>query len=354
MDPNTLIKLRLASQQLAGSAFQTGKELVEWSGAVQGQEYLQTKWGLGLRLPHLTESDLEQELRTGQIVRTHILRPTWHFVSRDDIRWLLALSAPRVHAANKYYYEKFEVNDGLVATCKKVVKTALKNKTYLTRSELQAAFEKAGIVAAGHRLSYIMMSLELDGVVINGPVRGKQFTYALLDEVVPPASKPISRSQALAELTKRYFYSRGPATIQDFSVWSGLTTAECKEGLAAVRELLAEVTLGPDTFYYRPNLQPTESTRRLYLLSTYDELLMGYKKTRTLWFANGEAPESTAFYNMMLFDGQVVGSWRIVVNGKARFEYQFFASPPQEQMMELKKEVTRLEQFLDTKVIVKE
>ena len=218
---------RLFNQRLAGNLFEKPEAVVSWLGAVQAQEYPGAKWSVAQRTKGLTEATIEQVFAEGAILRTHLLRPTWHFVTPADIRWLLKLTAPRVNAANASYYRKFGLDEAVLARTNTVIARALEGGKQLTRSELEAALQQAGLSTPADdrlRLAYIMMRAELDVLVCSGPLRGKQHTYVLLEERVPQAGT-LERDEALAELTRRYFTSRGPATLKDYMGWSGLLAA---------------------------------------------------------------------------------------------------------------------------------
>ena len=202
---------RLTQNPLPGPA-----EVVAWLGAVQAQDYPGAKWALGLRMQDAADDIVERAFSDGAILRTHVMRPTWHFVTPADIRWMLNLTASRVNAASAYMYRQLELDDALFLRGNAVIARALQGGRQLTRVELRGALAEAGIVAEGARLSYIVMRAELDAVVCSGPWRGKQFTYALLDERAP-RSRALERDQALAELTLRYFRGHGPATARDFA-----------------------------------------------------------------------------------------------------------------------------------------
>jgi len=194
---------RLQHQRLAQNPLATPAEIVTWLGAVQAQEYAGAKWALGLRLPNATDEVLERAFAEGTILRTHVLRPTWHFVTPADIRWLLDLSAPRVTAANAHMYRQLELDPALFARSHAVMAGALQGGRYLTRAEIGSALARSGIAADGLRLVYLLMRAELDAVVCSGPRRGNQVTYALLEERATPARR-LPREEALAELTQRY------------------------------------------------------------------------------------------------------------------------------------------------------
>jgi Winged helix DNA-binding domain len=179
---------------------------VEWLGAVQAQDFAAAKWALGLRLQGVTDDDIEQAFIDGAILHTHVMRPTWHFVSPADIRWLLALTAPRVHAASASYNRKLELDDAVFRCTHAVLANALQGGKQLTRDELASALQQAGIATEGEqRVTHIMMRAELDGIICSGARRGQQFTYALLAERAPHA-RMLARDEALAELTRRYWF----------------------------------------------------------------------------------------------------------------------------------------------------
>ncbi len=198
--------------------------------AVQAQDYYGAQWALGARLVGAVDGDIEDAFNRGELLRTHLLRPTWHFVAPDDIVWLLRLTGPRVQAASVYRYRQLELETGLLKRSDSALAEALAKGSYLTRDELGGILEAKGIPqATGQRLAYLVMHAELEAVICSGPRRGKQFTYALLDDRVAVGER-LSREQGLAELAGRYFATRGPASVRDFAKWSGLTLKSAREG----------------------------------------------------------------------------------------------------------------------------
>ena len=197
------------------------------------------------------------------------MRPTWHFVTPADIRWLLELTAPRVNQANAYMYRKLELDDALFRRSNAAIARALEGGRHLTRAELASVLAQAGIVAEGMRLGYIVHRAELDAIVCSGPRRGKQFTYALLDERAPQARR-LARDEALAELTGRYFTSHGPATADDFAWWSGLTKADVKAGLEMVATQLIHKVIDSKSYWFSASTPPPrKSSHQAFLLPTY-------------------------------------------------------------------------------------
>ncbi len=310
MAPTAIALRRLYQQRLSQNPFATPDEVVAWLGAVQAQDYAGAKWALGLRMQHATDDMIEQAFADGTILRTHLLRPTWHFVTPADIRWILELTAPRVNAVNAYMYRQLELDDALFVRSNAVIARALEGGQQLTRAELGLALAEAGIVAEGMRLGYIVHRAELDAVVCSGPRRGKQFTYALLDERAPQARR-LQRDEALAELTRRYYTGHGPATVRDFVWWSGLTVADAKAGLEMVASHLAHELIEGQTYWFSASMPPAaEPTEAAFLLPTYDEFLVGFASFGESRQGGRDAGKKVVFDSTLVIGGQVVGSWR--------------------------------------------
>jgi hypothetical protein len=197
-----LLGARLFNQKLLRSDFRSPAEVVRWLGAVQAQDYPAAKWGLALRAPGVSDADVERAFEEGDILRTHVLRPTWHFVAPSDIRWMLSLTGPRVHAAQAYYYRILGLDPKTRRRSRAAVERALRGGAALTRAELALVLKRHRIAVDGLRLAHLMADAELEGVVVSGPRKGKQFTYALLEERAPGAPD-LPREEALAELTLR-------------------------------------------------------------------------------------------------------------------------------------------------------
>ena len=311
-----LLGRRLASQKLARSTFRTPAEVVAWMGGVQAQDYPGAKWAVGIRAARLTNDDVERAFDAGAILRTHVLRPTWHFVAPADIRWMLALTGPRVNAASAYQYRKAGLDDGTFRRSRVVLERALRDRRALTRLELAVALRRAGVAAEGPRLAGLLMRAELDGVICSGPRLNRQFTYALLEERVPPAA-PLAPDEALAELTRRYFSSHGPATVADFVWWSGLTVREAKRGLALSEHSLASTSVNGEACWsaaVRPHTR--RASPSAFLLPNWDEYVVAYRN-RTLLAGGGAAPAAGLFSPSIVIDGKLAGTWTRTLKGSS-------------------------------------
>ncbi len=339
---------RILSQQINSTPLKTTAEMVAWFGAVQAQEYSQTKWALGLRLPQLKEADIEKDFNEGRILRTHLLRPTWHFVAAADIRWMLMLTAARVEKVNGYMYRKMEIDTIVFNRCNDILYQTLEGGKQLTRTAINLEFKKNKIEAEGHRLSYIMMHAELNGIICSGPRDGNQFTYALLEERVPPVEKK-SREEALAELTKRFFTSRGPATVNDYATWSGLSLSDCRKGLETEKSRFSKVVIENKEYYFSKELQQNQAAPdKIVLLPIYDEYIMGYKDRDAILHYNQQIVPKPVFRydSTIVCDGQIIGTWKRTVKSKSIFvEYNFFKAPDKKQKQEFEKAILKMKEF---------
>ena len=352
MNDSEIVKRRLMNQQIADTKFTNVQEIVAWMVAMQAQEYAMAKWAIGLRLPGLKDADVEKAFNDGAILRTHLMRPTWHFVTPSDIRWMLALTAPRVNAANAYYYRKFELDIEIFNRSKDTMIKALQGGKNLTRTILKSALEQQGIIADGLRLSYIMMKAELDGIICSGPRQGKQFTYALLEERVSSV-KSLQRDEALAQLTMRYFTSRGPATLKDFSYWSGLTMKDAKEGIAMLRLNLASELIEDQEYIFIPDRWKNEKEiQATFLMPDYDEYGMSYKDRSAILNLGSSILQSqdanTASNHMVVIDGIIKGTWRHTFkNNSVNIETTPFTVLSEREKHELEKAIKRYKEFVE-------
>ena len=217
-------------------------------------------------------------------------------------------------------YRQSELDQATFKKSYAVLEKSLRDGKQLTRTELASALEKAGILAAGVRLAYIIMSAELDGLLISGARRGKQFTYALLEERVPPV-KALHRDEALAEMVKRYFITRGPATLADFAWWSGLTMADAKKGIEMVKSGLVSEKLNNQEYWFSDSKPPKKETSpQAFLLPNYDEYFIGLKDRSAIGElarkANIPEYESALIGHVIVLHGQIVGGWKRTLGKK--------------------------------------
>jgi len=304
----------MLSQGLWGRPFDSPEEVVGWLGAMQAQEFAVAKWSVAQRARGVNHVAMARAFDRGSILRSHFLRPTWHFALARDIRWLLTATAPRVQALNAYYNRQHGIDERLVARSNDALAKALAGGNHLTRTEVAATLDRAGIQASGPRLAYIIMRAELDAIAVSGPMRGRQHTYALLDERAPDAVR-LDRDEAVAELTRRFFVSRGPATLKDLGRWSSLTGAECRAGLEAVRSQLEHEEAGGRTYWFAPSsrVQGGPRSPHMDLVQGYDEAVMSYSESKDVVVPNASdllVRDRGILLHAILLDGRLIGHWR--------------------------------------------
>ena len=348
MNTRGLIHQRLINQQIIQTSFTDPRQLVSWFGAMQAQEYAMAKWAIGLRMPGVHETDIEKAFNKGEILRTHVLRPTWHFVTPEDIKWLLALTGPRINAFNAPYYKRHEVDAKLFNKSKDVLVKNLRDEKFMDREAIHKAFAKAKINASGIRFAFLLMHAELDGIICSGPRQGKQFTYALLD-VRAPRAKILDRDEALNKIVVRYFTSRAPATLNDFAWWSGLTVKDGRDGAATLpSNFIHENINGKD--YIINEAVPVlpfskqQRARTTFLMPNYDEFAICYKDRSAIM---GERGRGIVFERPFIIDGKVFGSWKPVLKNKmAEVETSFFVSLNKSQQQAANKAVKRYKSYI--------
>ena len=303
---------RLQCQRLAAARLARPEDVVAWLGAVQAQEYPLAKWGLALRMRRASDASVERAFAAGAMLRTHVLRPTWHFVTPADIRWMLGLTAPRVRAVLAHYDRDLGITAAVVARANRAIAAALAGGVQLTRAELKAVLTRAKIPVEGtQRLARVVMHAELEAVICSGPRREGQFTYALLDDRAP-ATRVLPREEALAELARRYFTSHGPAQLKDFAWWSGLTLADARAGVEMATHHLADDEIDGRRYWFASSMPtPERPARAAYLLPPYDEYLIAYKDRSA---ALGPTPWKPGAWRdpppaPIVLDGRVVGGW---------------------------------------------
>ena len=336
---------RLHNQHLL-SGLSSAEDVVRSLGAVQSQDFAGAKWAVGQRTKSTTDEGITDLFNAGKILRTHMLRPTWHFVAPEDIRWMQMLTAPRVHMFNKYYYKKLDLDETTLKRGCEVLAQTLRGHHYLDRKAVQLVFQKAGITASGLKLTYLIMYAELEAVVCSGPIQGKQHTLALLAERAPQAVS-LSHEAALAELTRRFFTAHGPATMQDFAWWSSLTMTEVKQGLSLIKTQCE--TVDGKAFYFVEAANASIVSPVVHLLPNYDEYIIAYKDRRP--FAQLQLDNTPTYadlsYHFVTLDGQLVGGWKRGSASKAcTVELNLFKKLSSAQQKELENAAKRLESFL--------
>ncbi|WP_083252012.1 winged helix DNA-binding domain-containing protein [Pedobacter steynii] len=354
MKPRDISSIRLINQQIETSSFTCGKELVSWMGAMQAQDYAMASWGIGLRIPGFTEKKVQAEIDQGRILRTHLLRPTWHFVAADDIWWMLELTASHVKTKSRSRFKELGLSPEICQKSNRIIEKAFSKNKYLTREELHAEIENNKLSIDKDRLTYLIFWAELEGILCSGIKRDKNQTYAILGDRVPKPSS-LSRDEALAKLAFTYFSSHCPASLADFSWWSGLSVTDAKRAMEIIRPKFIFETIADQQYWFPENFStPFPKNSSVHLLPAFDEFLISYKD-RTAAFPLGHHPKAFTingiFHPVIVVNGQVKGIWkRTIKKDKVYFEPFFFNPVPQKTLDLTKKAAINFAEFLDKKI----
>ena len=315
-----IARRRLRAQMLAGTTFTSPVDVVARLGAVQAQDYLGALWALGVRLTDARAADVELAIERRTIVRTWPMRGTLHFVAAADARWMLELRATRAATGAAARLRRLGIDDGVVLRARRALEKHLEGGRRLTRPAAYRALERAGISTQGERGLHVLWRLAHDGVLCFGPHDGKQPTLVLLEEWLPRATR-LPRDEALVELARRYFEGHGPATDQDLAWWSGLTLTDARAAVDSARTALREERIEGQSYFSSASSSPEVSTGKsapAQALPPFDEFLVGYAD-RTSALRSAGAGRLTAFEVLgpvLVFDGQVVATWKRRVRGR--------------------------------------
>lgn len=309
---------RLSVQRVSTSDLTTAADVVRQLGCVQSQEWAHGFWSLGLRsADRLSYADVQQEFDAGQFLRTHVLRPTWHYVAPEDIGWILAATSVRVHQRNAGMYRQTGLDPATRERAAELLLERLHRGSALTRTEIAETLSEDGIPADGMRLAYVIMSAELDGLIASGPLRGAQHTYVRLDERLPRrrAREP---ENPVTELLFRFLAGHGPATLADFTRWSSITQADAQIALEQNRDRLASAEVEGLTVWWSADApDPARLDGRAFLVPLYDELTLSFPKIN---FApapgHPHPPGEDLFRGSVIIDDRNVGLWKRTVRGR--------------------------------------
>jgi len=302
-----LVAARLANHRLTGAPFASVAEAVAWFGAVQAQDLRGALWGIGQRVRGATERDVERALADRAIVRTWPMRGTLHAVAAADVHWLVGLLAPRVLARAAGRHRELALDARTFATARGLCERALAGGASRTREELYALLGAGGVSPAGQRGIHILAALAMQRVLVIGAMRGKQPTFALLDEwIAPPA--PRDRDELLGELARRYFTSHGPATLADFAWWTGLPLGEARRAHAIALPALSEVTVDGAPYWHGGLRRARAGGARL--LPAYDEYTVAYRDREAILDPAHHAQAKHGIFSpVVVVRGRIAGTW---------------------------------------------
>lgn len=356
MNINEIINLRLINQSISNTLSSGVKEIVTQMCAVQAQDFNMAEWAVGVRLNGSNIKTIETGLNNAEILRTHVLRPTWHLVTANDIYWMLELTSPRIKSSLKSRHKDLEITKNVINKSKKIFEKALGADHHLTREELVNKLNKSKIQTNNNRASHIFLSAELDGLICSGIIKGKKQTYALLEERVV-SKRILYKDEALAELAGRYFKSRGPATLEDFVWWSGLSVRESRNALEMIRNDFVSVKIDSRTFWFKDASDTKKNMdNKIYLLPAYDEFLISYKDRSAVIpdeYFSKTVSNNGIFRPVIIYNGKVIGIWkRVRKKDKVLIEAILFKSPTNSTKKMIKKASLMLGDFLRDEVEV--
>ncbi|MBI5848872.1 MAG: AlkZ family DNA glycosylase [Nitrospirae bacterium] len=329
MTVQDITRFRLYNQQISSARFKKPGEVVKSLGAMQAQDYPGTLWAIGLRLPNATITNIEQAIVDGSIIRTWPMRGTLHFVAAADIRWMLELLSPRIIESSASRFRELELDERTFTRCKNVFEKALAGGKQLTRAEMYEALEHDGIAVDKQRGYHILRRAGQDRLICFGLPRSRQDTFRLLDEYCP-TTKILARDEAVCELTKRYFVSHGPATLEDFVWWSGLKVSDAKAGLEEAKTWLTQESVDGNVYWMAMNMPVfRHDPKAVYLLPGFDEYMLGYKDRSAALdprHVQKICPGNNGmFAPTVIMDGRVVGTWkRIIKKSVISIKVDFF------------------------------
>lgn len=312
MTEQEIARLRLASQQIWATALTTPQAVVSWLGAMQGQDYPGVKWSVGLRLPGATDAEIEACIDAGAIVRTWAMRGTLHLIAAEDVHWLLKLVEPEISPRIEQRFEEFGFDAATRARAFELIGRALEGGQRVERLALLNLLVENGIPAKGQPGRYLLHRASAAGMIGQSVAVGNRQTFISLEHLPRTA---YTRAEALAELARRYFISRGPATVQDFANWASLKLSDARAGLEAIKDRLVQAKVSRTDYWMSPELAaqvPPEPT--VYALPGFDEYLLGYKERGAsldpdhyrFW-----CPGKNGMFNpTIVSDGRVVGMWK--------------------------------------------
>ena len=309
--------LRLAAQGVDSAAFAAPVDVVRHMLAMQAQDFAGALWSVGLRTASATERDVEAAIMNREIVRSWPMRGTLHLVPAEDLGWMLHLTAERMARGAAGRHRQLELDDAAFALAARIAEKELARSGVLGRAALLAAFDAAGLSTAGQRGAHLLWYLSVTGLIVFGPLDGKQHSFALLDDWIG-TGRALEGDVALAEFTRRYFTSHGPATERDFAWWSSLTLTDARRGIAAVADELEALELDGVTYYHRPALEPAASAT--FALPGFDEYVLGYQDRSAQLspqLASRVVPGGNGmFLSTIVVDGEIVGTWRRTATAK--------------------------------------
>ncbi|HKI47046.1 MAG TPA: winged helix DNA-binding domain-containing protein [Balneolales bacterium] len=356
MNTTDIIRLRLINQGINRRNFTQPADVVSWMGAMQAQDYYASLWAIGLRMNRVSEDEIEKAISNKTIIRTWPMRGTLHFVAAEDVRWMLDLMTPRIISGSAGRFRRLGIDESTLRKSKDLIIKALQGGKQCARPEIYKLMEALNIPTSRQRGMQILWRMALEGLICAGPRVGKQHTFVLLDEWIPGQGK-MNREEALTKLTRRYFRGHGPATVYDFSWWSGLTIKDARQGIEMVAGDLKKRSIDGQYFWFPDDIEEKEAaSQRLHLLPAFDEYLVAYKdrsaaldqvRMNQVYTTNG------IFSSVIIANGKVAGTWkRIVEKDRVIIETNTFDPWSKSRRQAIAREARRYGKFIGRPALV--
>ena len=356
MNIRQLIHERLTAQQITAAKFKTPVSLVSWMGAMQAQDYEMAKWAIGIRLPGSNLTTIEKAIDKADIIRTHVLRPTWHFIVPADVHWMLALSAPNIKTAMRTRDKQLGLTEALIRKANLAMQKVLRDGNHLTREELMHHLMQKKIDANPERMTHFLVHAEVNALICSGKMKNKKATYALLDERVAAPEK-IEKDEALGKLAQKYFQSHGPATLKDFTWWSGLSIKDSTKALDIMREEFSSAKLNDIVYWFSNKIEFSKVYKKpVFALPAFDEFVISYKNRDHLLSEtmHSRAISSNGIFRpMIVIDGKVEGLWSRTFNkDKLIISCNYFDELNKSQQLRVTKSMKMFAGFLGKELSV--
>ena len=345
---------RLTNQCIGSSIHDNVKNLVSSMGAIQAQDFAMAKWAIGIRVAKSTINDINEAFNKGDLIRTHLMRPTWHIVSSNDVHWMLDLTAQRIKSSLRSRHTELGLNSEALNKANRIIEKELGETTFQTREKLALKLNESGIRTDENRLSHILFNAELEKLVCSGPVDKNNQTYTLLNSWVPK-TKTLLHDEALAELARRYFSSHGPATLKDFTWWSGLPVGEARKALDYAKDSFISETINSETYWFtEPSTESANTSSSTFLLPAYDEFLISYadRSASILQVDNKKAISNNGIFRPVIVEnGQVTGLWKRTIKNKyAIIEFDVWQQPTLQLKEKLEAAALDFGRFLELEI----
>lgn len=354
MNFTDIARLRLYNQHIIQADFTTARDVLSWMGAIQAQDYNGALWSIGLRSRKLTRQDIEQSISNREIVRTWPMRGTLHFLAAEDVRWMIKLLTPQIISGTAGRRRQLELDDTVLRKSRSLIENALSGGKCLTRDALCRLLDDNGVATTGQRGVHILLHLSEEGVLCFGPHEGKQPTFVLLEEWIPPMQEK-GRDESLSLLAKRYFISHGPATLKDFAGWGKMTLKDSRLGIELARNTIRKTVIDDVEYWHANTTGKTTARVTSLLLPGFDEYMLGYKdRTPALevQYSSKIVPGNNGmFLSTIVVDGQVVGTWKKTTR-KSGIQIQLtpFVSLNGQEMSDITQAAKRYSQFMQAPV----